>query len=279
MDNTELKKLHDVGIQILNEVVRICEKYKITYYFTGGTLLGAIRHKGFIPWDDDIDIAMPRKDFEFFKKLCLTELKEEYLFQDSETENQFLFSFAKIRKKNTIFEEKITQTLTLNKGIFIDIFILDNAYSSESLGFKIQEKSFEIIQKLIMMKIFETKGLFEFLQKERLKNNKFFLYASKVLLFLILKIINIRTLYKLRKKIISHKKESEYYINFGTPYDLKNDIIEKEVYSEPIKVFFEGKEYNAPKNWEVYLKKLYGNYMELPPEEKRTIHFIGTIKF
>src|SRR5690554_4415622 len=125
MDQKTLKKLHNVQIEILNQIVKICNQNKLTYFLIGGTLLGAIRHKGFIPWDDDLDIAMPRKDYEKFLELCQGYLGDEYYLHCSKTDPKYWLPFAKVRKNNTIFEEKSIQTINSHKGIYVDIFPLD----------------------------------------------------------------------------------------------------------------------------------------------------------
>ncbi len=122
----EIKK---VQLNILQEFMRICDKYKFTFWAIQGTLIGAVRHKGFIPWDDDIDVAMPRKDFEKFKKIVGDELNERFFFQSSNTDRTFFWgSMCRIRDLNTtgISEEEIGKTD--KGGIWIDILVLDNFY-------------------------------------------------------------------------------------------------------------------------------------------------------
>ena len=121
-----LKKLHEVEVEILDEVVRICDKYNLDYYLVGGTLIGAIRHKGFIPWDDDLDISMPRADYEKFLEVAPLELDEKYYLENRKYNEKFHLPFTKIKKNNTEFRETFTSSLDNHKGIFVDIFPLDN---------------------------------------------------------------------------------------------------------------------------------------------------------
>ena len=87
----KLRQLQLVELEILNEFVRICDEYKLQYFLVGGTLLGAVRHQGFIPWDDDIDVAMPRQDYDSFAEICAKELKRQYFYQSADTDpNYFL---------------------------------------------------------------------------------------------------------------------------------------------------------------------------------------------
>lgn len=124
-----LAGIKKVQLGILQEFMRICEKYGLTFWAFRGTLIGAVRHKGFIPWDDDIDVAMPRKDFETFKRIVVGELKEQFFFQSSGTDRTFFWgSMCRIRDLQTtgISEEEIGRTD--KGGIWIDILVLDNLY-------------------------------------------------------------------------------------------------------------------------------------------------------
>ena len=98
MEDSILKRIHKIQVEILDEIVRICEKYSLEYCLIGGTLLGAIRHKGFIPWDDDLDITMPRDSYEKFIRLCNSELNSKYLLDIYETNPDYWLPFAKVRK-------------------------------------------------------------------------------------------------------------------------------------------------------------------------------------
>ena len=97
MEKKHLIKLHQSEIKILDEIVRICDKYNLQYFLIGGTLLGAVRHKGFIPWDDDLDIAMPRNDYEKFISISKNELKDDFILDDISTNEQYWQIFAKVR--------------------------------------------------------------------------------------------------------------------------------------------------------------------------------------
>lgn len=105
MDRKTLRKVQLTQLEILKEVDRICTKHGIKYWLSGGTQLGAVRHNGFIPWDDDLDIDMMREDFNRFLKIARTELQESYYLQDWFTEKAYGLPFAKIRKNNTLFVE------------------------------------------------------------------------------------------------------------------------------------------------------------------------------
>lgn len=256
MDNKILKKLHDAEIEILDEVVRICDKYSLTYYLVGGTLLGAIRHHGFIPWDDDLDIAMPRKDYLIFLEVCTNELKPNFYYQSFDNCKIMTNNFAKIRKRNTLFVEEYLEKLQndIEMGIFIDIFPLDSAKKEKGIQ-HVQKYFLERLTVLYMIKLGLGKhGLFKrFLAA---------LFSKSVLL-------------SLRQWIVkfSNSADSNYYINLGSQYNITKQTILMSKYDPPIKVEFEGKFYNSPNDYDYVLRRIYGdNYMQLPPIEKRITH-------
>ncbi len=121
-----LNKVHKVHLEIVSEVKRICKKNGIKYSMIAGTLLGAVRHHGFIPWDDDLDIGMLRRDYERFLQVARKELCRQYFLQTWETDKNFVLPFAKIRKNGTKLVEKNSADVKMHQGIYIDIFPFDN---------------------------------------------------------------------------------------------------------------------------------------------------------
>ena len=138
-------------LDMLVELKRICEKNGIAYFLVGGTLIGAIRHCGFIPWDDDIDVGMLREDYERFISLCKTELSDEYALYDWHKDEKSPIPFLKMKIKGTHYREKLSKETTINDEIFIDIFPYDNAPDS-GLNRKIQALKNIIYKKIILLK-------------------------------------------------------------------------------------------------------------------------------
>ena len=128
-----LDKLHITHIKILDEIVRICDENKLNYFLIGGTLLGAVRHKGFIPWDDDLDIAMPRKDYDKFLNIAKKQINNNYILEYNKTNRKYWLPFAKVRLKNTLYVENTIKNYETNKEIWVDIFPIDNVKKDLSL--------------------------------------------------------------------------------------------------------------------------------------------------
>lgn len=265
IDDEKLSKLHNVQLEILDEIVRVCEKNGISYQLTGGTLLGAIRHKGFIPWDDDIDLTMLRNDYDKFIEVAQKDLNDNYYLQCYET-NDCYFPFVKVRKKGTIFDEKEIAHLNCEKGIYVDIFPLERIDNPKSIILDIKARLIKNIWEVIFVK----KGVYRSYKETR----------HPIFCF-ILSIFPYNFLRNWQRKLMksSNKKDGKYLCALCGAYHYKKDIHE---YSEMIptkKVIFEGKKYDTYKNPDHYLKHLYGDYMTLPPEDKRVNHAPENIVF
>ena len=269
MANEEiLKKLHEVQIEILDEIVRVCDKLKINYYLAGGTLLGAIRHKGFIPWDDDIDLVMMREDYDLFIKKAPSILDKKYFLQCYETDNNCYFPFIKIRKNNTLFDEKELENIKadVNKGIFVDIFPMETIKNPKSKTLRIKAMFIKNIWEVVFLKM----GIYKSSKETRHP--------------LITNILNLFSLNYLKQKQIEllkkqNDKEGKYLTNLVGAYDYRKDIYEKDKIVTPKEVLFEGKKYKSFTDEDYYLSILYGDYMKLPPKEKRVTHMPKKIVF
>ena len=264
IDSKTLKKLHEVQVEILDEIDRICRENNIQYFLVGGTLLGAVRHKGFIPWDDDLDIAMVREDYEKFIKVCKKELDSKYYLDCAETNKDFNFSFAKIRKNNTLFEEPSLKHLDIHKGIYVDIFPMD-----------VVGKNF----KLCFIKGFFIKNLVETVfYKRKIYDIKKCRHPLFVKVF---SVFSCNFIYKLEKFVakFGNRKKNTHLVSYCGAYSLKKDYFERNVFFLAKLIEFEGKKYPGLNDNDRYLTSLYGNYMELPPKEKRVNHSALDIDF
>ena len=267
MDNKKTRKVQLVEVEILNEIDRICKKHKIKYFLVGGTLLGAVRHKGFIPWDDDIDIAMLRDDYDKFINICLNtdELSDQYFMHSDITDDNYWLPYIKVRKNNTTFSEKFLKDYDTHKGIFVDIFPLENIKKEK--GF------FQKLRALFVKSIGET----IYYKKDFWELNN---CRRKSIVF-VFNLFSTKFLKKLRDKLllINRNKKTEYVGCIVGAYSFEKEIFKNE-FLFPLKTIeFEGNKYPCFKNVDYYLTKLYSDYMQLPPEEKRITHLPEEISF
>lgn len=262
MDKKTLRKLQLTELEILDEIVNICDKFDLKYYLAGGTLLGAVRHQGFIPWDDDIDISMPRSDYEKFLKIAPTELRNKYFLDCYDTNKKYWQPFAKVRKNNTIMLEKVVENYDTHHGIWVDIFPVDNLDDDKIDQVSIIKNKYEKLFTLIAVKL----GI-NYYNENMLKKK----ILSAILFFVPKKFLT----NKLNKLISYNKNEKSkhlicycgFYIN-----DIKKEMNNRSDVFPLRKIKFENKYYNCPNNFDKYLTAKYGNYMELPKEEDRRTH-------
>lgn len=258
MDSDVLKKLQKEQFDIAKKVTGICDKYNLQYFLIGGTLLGAVRHGGFIPWDDDFDIGMPRKDYEQFLEISQVELGNDYYLHAHETDKEYWLPFAKVRRNGTLFNEKSIMPITTHKGIFIDIFPFDNVISP---GNKLLPVLSKIIGALSVL-IYRKRGL-DLGVKPNIK--------QKILLFFT-KLMTIKKLAYFQRKLMTlyDNRKTEYWINWGSYYGYKKEMMPKEKFLPLTKLSFDGATFKVPKDHYFVLTQIFGDYMVPPPIEQRT---------
>jgi len=152
-DDKTLKHLQNTELMILKDFIEICEDNNLDYYIYGGSLIGAIRHKGFIPWDDDLDVIMFREDYDKFKKIFNESYNDKYYLLCKETEEDYFYLFSKLVLKGTIFEEEWVNQVNFNLGINIDIFVLDDLSDNKIKRYIQLKKAFFYSKIIIMSKI------------------------------------------------------------------------------------------------------------------------------
>ncbi len=260
----QLEKLKHTLTEILKEIDEVCEKNDIPYVLVGGTLLGAKRHGGFIPWDDDLDIAMLRSDYERFEQIAETEFPETLYFRNFHTDKNYYLPFGKVCKKGTSYITDIDSDQTSNNEIFIDIFPLDFAERERSFSQTVQAAIVKGLKSVVIRK----RGM-------KVKKTSF----SVRIMQLLCAGFSIQTLMTWQEKTMKLCKaeSAKYLVNLGSNYSHIKQTMPKEIYFPTSKMMFDGEEFQAPANVEYYLERIYGaNYMELPPIEKRRTH--GIIK-
>lgn len=256
LSNTEIK---DSELKILLYFVQFCDKNNLRYYLAGGTLLGAIRHKGFIPWDDDIDLCMPRKDYEFFVKNFSVD-KNNVEVRCNFLKN-FGLPFAKIVDLDTIIDSKFDESEN-NKHLWIDIFPVDGLPENLKEVEKIYN-SCNFYRRILMLS-----------DAKLGKGTTTFRKYSKYILKPLAKLYGRkRCVNKIEQIAKSNPYETSEYVGIVTwgLYGIGERMLKSE-FEKSVEVEFEGHKFPAFSCWDSYLTGLYGNYMELPPIEKRKTH-------
>lgn len=257
MNNEEtLKEVKKTELNILSTVDDFCQKNNIKYSLAYGTLLGAVRHKGFIPWDDDIDIWMTRENYNRFIRIWKQNPVQGYILQNTDLEEDFSQNFTKIRKDNTAFiQTEEEKTTNYHKGIFIDIFPLDRVAKTPS---KIAVQKFYAMLTMLFYRKYAPpteKGLKKYISKFFLK----IVPKSKY--------ENARKHFENRYLSLSGDVDCSWLSN-STYRDL-NIYYDSDMMDDYTFLQFEGRNFMSVSNWDHALKMQYGDYMQLPPEKDR----------
>lgn len=264
LDDKLLRQVQLIQLEMLIEVDRICKKCDIKYNIIAGTLLGAVRHGGYIPWDDDADVALLRPEYEKFRNVCKTELdKSRFYFQDHRNTKGYRWGYGKLRRKNTLFLREYQEHMPYEQGIFIDIFPLDGVPDNYFLR---SFKNFECfcVRKLLWSKVgkeaecnFWKRQFYKLLDK--VPERGIFRYYQRM----ICRAGNKRTRMVRILTFPTPNSEYGYYRNW---------------YENSQQITFEGCLFQGIKDYDSYLSFKFGNYLALPPIEERKIHPISSIR-
>jgi len=251
MKEIHLEELKSIQLDLLQKAADFCEKNGLRYFLCGGTLIGAIRHKGYIPWDDDIDIAMPRPDYDLFMK-TFNQPDNYYQVTNLDICSDYEYAFAKVYDNRTVLKELHYKG---NIGVYIDVFPADGVKNTNQ------------IRKIML--------LHKFLNSKRA--NYYHRTLSKTI---------INTLGKLLLLPFSaHQiarwmdKEARKFAFGSVPMAglIANplgigEMVDKSVFDSDVYREFEGREYRVPIGYDSWLRSIYGDYMQLPPEDHRVTH-------
>ena len=264
MSAQDLRKAQMLMLMIMKKIHRICEKHHIKYWLDYGSLIGAVRHGGFIPWDDDFDICMMRDDYEKFNRIAQKELGKEYFWQTWDTDPGFIFAFGKVRLKNTIWNEKRDQKVALKeKGLFVDIFPVDHVPENKfirNLLFFIYIQ----IAAILRCRNFMPRTSFKKIVAYSLRVTT----TNSLLKKMLMVIINLCAQYRNSRLVSMLSLETA-----------TRNLIEKENFSEVSLHKFENTEFYIPKCYHERLQKCYGDYMTMPPKNQRIGHNVDEFDF
>ncbi|MBR6358342.1 MAG: LicD family protein [Lachnospiraceae bacterium] len=265
-ETQDLRRIQLKELELLKEFVRICDKYRIPYFLIGGTLIGAVRHKGFIPWDDDIDVAVEREDYERLIGILDAELEhgfkaEHYSLTPGYTE--YLMHITDPSEQITV-----TKIKNIESGIFIDILPIDGIPDGKIpfLLYKFNILKFRALAGL--------KNIDRIRDKKRSAAERLIIFIGRMIpigrLLSLKKIRRETDRYVRRFRVSDHDKVGTIFGNYGF-----HEIVPKRMFGKGSKVIFEGCEFNAPELTHEYLTHMYGDYMTPPPENERKGHHLG----
>ena len=252
-NNYDLKRIQEIELEILDEVIRICDKNNIKYNLEGGSMIGAIRHNGMIPWDDDIDLAMMREEYTKFVEACKTDLdSSRFVFQDCHTDKQCGFIFGKIRRKGTILSENYSYHLPFEQGVWVDIFVYDYVSNDENVRAK-DRKRMKFIQNLYIIRC----G-YKF-PEDKSKVFKLAYHLIKPFTYLFSYDFYIKKMDREMNKY--NENPTNYVFNYAGAYPDRG-LFSKDMFKELVSHEFDGRECNVVKEYDAYLKQIYGDYMK-----------------
>lgn len=249
--DTTRKKIWAIALDMLIELDRICKKHGIQYFLIGGTLLGAVRHKGFIPWDDDIDVGMMRSDYERFLELS-SEFKDPYFLQTPYTDDGYFFSFAKVRNGNSASISIPFRFERFNQGIALDVFPVDNCTKEDV------KQNFDKISSLII----DNSNYMRKSSPDAYDRERHARWSGR----------NPLSVYEEIQRIArTHENDETDYVNLSTctVYSCEKFVWKKEDVTQFIDMEFEGFRFPCPKGYDAILTTQYGDYMQFPPVEQR----------
>ncbi|SCY98172.1 lipopolysaccharide cholinephosphotransferase [Paenibacillus polysaccharolyticus] len=260
----DLRAVQRIQIEMLVEVDRICRMHDINYAMIGGTMLGAIRHKGYIPWDDDADIGLLREEYEKFRQVCETDLDHSrFYFQDMRATPGYRWGYGKIRRKDTYFLREGQAHMPYESGIFIDIFPFDNVPDGK-IAEKFHNFHCTVIRKILWSEV-----------GKKTDRNPVLRGVYSLLSRIPLQVVS-NHLQHFTDRGNRKKSKRVRTITFPAPDKYSEGM--KEWFEQTAEYPFESFKLLGHRNSDAYLRHKFGDYMELPPESKRKSHPVSSYK-
>lgn len=254
MSQQSVRMVQDKILETMKFIDKLCREHGIVYYIMGGTALGAVRHSGFIPWDDDLDIFMTPDQYKKFKTVFENSNSEQFILQEWRTDKKYL-EYAKIRMNGTTFiEDNFKERKDMHHGIYVDIMILH----------KVPENKF--IQKIVYYesKFVTLYGLSQRNWKPKSKSQEVVLKSLKFMPCKLMARIAYSHIYR-----YDNRKDNYKYCYWITPAKFRNGLFDKTFFEKPIDIPFEDTNLLGSEKIKEYLEYRYGDYMKLPSEEQR----------
>lgn len=269
LNDNDLKQLQAVQNLLLQDFKKTCDKHDLKYTLHAGTLLGAARHQGFIPWDDDVDVCMPREDYNKYIALSGADIGENNFLLNYHTDPKFVHIFTRLSRRNTIAIQDHWRNAGFQQSVFIDVFPLDPLSNEDTV---VREQASEI-DKIANLKRIKARSALVSRKPGRFVGN-IIVTIIKHLMFIALLPTSMVKLNKRQEKISIDKEKTGTIASFSEGvYSLINrEKYQESDFQDMTQLSFEGVEYNVPKDYKRILTSQYGDYMELPKPEDRVGH-------
>ena len=272
MSETFFEELHQYNLEALKAFASFCEEHNLCWFAIGGTLLGAVRHKGFIPWDDDVDVAMPRADYDKLVSLA-GEFPKPFVLEDYRYNKEFQSYFAKLRSEEIELLETVTDEEDKRRGYLVDIMPLDGTPDNAML------RKLYFARVLLLRFLCGAANVHTGILTSRPKWEQTVLKVCRAIR--IYKVLTVEKVYRRMDKVFRRQKvETAKYIGTIMGAYKTREIVPAEYFGleeEAVWLDFEDMKMRAPKRYEPYLTHMYGEYKNLPPVEQRKAHYQGTI--
>lgn len=267
MKSINIEEIKSIQQEILNVVADYCRKKDLRYFLCGGTLIGAVRHQGYIPWDDDIDVALLRSDYDKFVTY-FNGKNDLYRVYTSSNADWYPYPFAKVSFENSVLKEA-TDNMPFKIGVNIDVFPIDTVPENSKLQRKLI-KDIRLQRNILEIKSIVINRKRPFYKNAILKVGKLFLKYTKPKM-LVSNIIN---------KAIQYKNYQTNKLGIIVWGYGECEIVSKNIFEDVVSMEFEGRYYDVPIGYHDWLSSVYGNYIELPPLEKQVSHhaFLAFLK-
>lgn len=264
MRKLEIHEIKELSFEVLCAVRAVCEANGLRYSLTGGTLIGAVRHRGFIPWDDDIDIMMPRPDYDRFIQIVKN---GEFKFDLRCAEicgDDYRYPFAKACHRQSVVKEHAVQDTAVPLGVYVDIFPVDGA-GNRYWAAKLRTMVFQFLHGL--------KITSNWTRYRRSKLRRWYYEPFRYVCYLLSRLLGRKRIDRAIDRFLRGKdfEVCRYAGRLVGDYGSK-EIMPKELFEKTVKVSFEGQRFDAVADYDTFLRMLYGDYMKLPPAEKQVTH-------
>lgn len=269
----QVKEIQRVLLMVLDDIDRICRENGLEYILIGGTAIGCVRHKGFIPWDDDVDIAMTRDNYEKFLTIVKKEYSDKYLLTDAIRENNYGKNIPKLRLIGTVYKT-LLKVDPCDKEITADIFIIENVDNRSLLKYSHGFLCLAMGYLLSCRRLADNEAFFKEIYTERD-------FKRKAAIGKILSFASLNKWARWNEVVYSMCKNNKTK-SVTVPTDRRHffgEIFPREIMCETIDAEFEGRMYKIPKAYDYYLKDRYGDYMKVPPKEKQVLSMYSQLDF